>query len=72
MNASDTSSLLTRARVLDVSILPRINFKKSVHFSANRFVGRKESAAPPTLGGAAAGVLNKKNSPKNSENSLGK
>ena len=50
---------------------PRINFKKSVHFSANRFVGRKESAAPPTLGGAA-GVLNKKNSPKNSENSLGK
>ena len=70
MNASDTSSLLTRARVLDVSILPRINFKKSVHFSANRFVGRKESAAPPTLGGAA-GVLNKKNSPKNSENSLG-
>ena len=41
------------------------------HFSANRFVGRKELAAPSTLGGAT-GALNKKNSPKNSENSLGK
>ena len=60
---------LSRARVLHVIIL-RINFKKSVHFSANRFVGRKGSTAPPTLG-SAAGALNKKNSPKNSENSLG-